>query len=142
MGKQTTEYLETLREAFPPGTEVRTILRHVSRSGMLRSISVIGLDRADTSYPLHDWSYAVGATVGSPIDRNNGGVRRTGAGMDMGFDLVYSLSRALYPDGFACIGDGCPSNDHSNYRGDDWAGEYGLEHVHSNGGYALTQRWL
>lgn len=140
MGKPSTEYLDTLRDAFPPGTEVRTILRHVSRSGMLRSISVIGLDCNDEAgHAMHDWSGFVAATVGSPFDRNNGGVRRTGAGMDMGFDLVYSLSRRLYPNGFACIGDGCPSNDHSNYRGERAAE---CPDVHDDGGYALTQRWL
>jgi hypothetical protein len=32
----------------------------------------------------------------------------------MGFALVYALGRKLYPDGFDCAGERCPSNDHSN----------------------------
>jgi len=56
--------------------------------------------------------------------------------MDMGFHLVYSLSRALYPDGFACVGDYCPSNDHSNGQPKD------LRSHHRDGGYALRQEWI
>ena len=41
--------------------------------------------------------------------------------MDMGFALVYGLSRTLYRDGHKCLGDKgktrCPSNDHSNDYG-------------------------
>jgi hypothetical protein len=56
-----------------------------------------------------------------------------GAGMDMGFALVYNLSRSLYPNGFDCIGESCPSNDHVN--------GYNRSH-HADGGYALQQSWL
>lgn len=62
----------------------------------------------------------------------------------MGFELVYSLSRTLFPDGFDCIGEGdgygtfCPSNDHSNDRTRD----YSPGRHHGGGGYALRQRWL
>jgi hypothetical protein len=34
--------------------------------------------------------------------------------MDMGFALVHELSGRLYPDGFGCLGERCPSNDHRN----------------------------
>jgi hypothetical protein len=70
-----------------------------------------------------------------------------GCGMDMGFSLVYGLSRTLYREGHACtIGedhghhsgtDYCPSNDHVNDR--NWSRYEGL---HSDGGYAVSQRWL
>ena len=62
-----------------------------------------------------------------------------GAGMDMGFALVYELSHALYPDGFDCIGEGCPANDHNNPPHPDR--EAGSMH-HASGGYALNQRWM
>ena len=39
-----------------------------------------------------------------------------GCGMDMGFHLVNSLSYALYGSGYQCLGKGCPSNYHNNYR--------------------------
>lgn len=67
-----------------------------------------------------------------------------GCGMDMGFDLVYRLSRTLFQDRFGCIGDSleyakrCPSNDHSNER----ERNYTKGRQHSDGGYALRQRWL
>ena len=79
-----------------------------------------------------DITWYVANALGTTRDRY-WGITRGGCGMDMGFDLIYSLSRTLYPNGFACIGEWCPSNDHSNR-------DYGL--AHSDGGYALNQRWL
>jgi len=71
---------------------------------------------------------------------------------DSGSQLVYNLSRALYLDGFGCIGQGCPSNDHVNGDRDytphdriynreeaEWVG---LGHWHEDGGYALRHEWL
>lgn len=108
-----------LREWLKPGDTVYTILRHVSRSGMSRTIGVVLLQPDDrgANRPLVDlhpnWlvSQAVGLRM-SAKDRD--GVVVGGCGMDMGFHLVYETSHALFPDGFGCIGEGCPSNDHSN----------------------------
>lgn len=132
---------EQLRQMFPPGTTVSTVLRHVTSSGMSRSISVI---HADTAGP-DDVSWLVARAMGEKIDPKHGGIKRGGCGMDMGFDLVYSLSRTLYPEGFTCIGEvdramsrgrSCPSNDHSN-------GDRNYNpHQHRDGGYALRHRWL
>lgn len=141
------EAIAKLRELLHPGDTVQTILRHRSRSGMSRSISpVIGGE---------DVSYLVAPAVGYSFDRRHGGVRVSGCGMDAGFHLVYSLSRALYPDGHPCTGERCPSNDHSNgdrdytpehrgnARGDVWPGHpLWHPHQHSDGGYALRHRWL
>ena len=54
----------------------------------------------------------------------------------MGFAVIYELSQALFPKGFECIGEKCPSNDHSN--GDR---DY-TPHHHNSGGYALKHRWM
>lgn len=76
--------------------------------------------------------------------------------MDMGFWAVYQLSYGLFKGGFGCIGEGCPSNDHSNGDRDytphmseaDRMGADGelcnchKDHMHNDGGYALKQRWL
>jgi hypothetical protein len=131
------EAREQLREMFPPGSTAKTILRHVTSSGMGRSISVISPECEDIT-----WLVMRAGDFGRFDDRN-GGIKRGGCGMDMGFDLVYSLSRTLYRDGFECAGAGevsfhtaCPSNDHSN--GDR---DYSPHH-HSDGGYAISQRWL
>jgi hypothetical protein len=130
-----------LREMFPPGTTVPTILRHVSQSGMSRAISVI--DPADAQ----DVSYLVARALGEKVDQRWGGIKVTGCGMDMGFHLVYALSSVLYRAGWACVGEGdpnrwgsrCPSNTHVN-RGPD-RDTYGPSVVHTDG-YALQHRWL
>jgi hypothetical protein len=144
MNEEREKALAELRELLPPGSEVSTVLRHVSRSGMTRAISPVLVRDGEA------WDFSYHATrigLGS-IDRNHGGLRVHGAGMDMGFWLVYELGSALYPAGFDCIGDngdplagairgrGCPANDHSN--GDR---DY-TPHLHRDGGYALRHRWL
>jgi hypothetical protein len=136
---ERAEAIESLRAEFKPGDKVRTILRHCSASGMSRSISPINLSVDDKGrVSAWDCSYPVSLALGYSMDRNHYGVRVQGCGMDMGFHLVYSLSRALYPDGFECIGNQCPSNDHSNGDRDYTPGHV----VHHDGGYALRHDWL
>lgn len=128
--------LATLREDVQPGDTLWTVVRHVTSSGMTRWIDVYKLVDGDRVYLSHAAAHATGRKVNN---RNHDGVECGGCGMDMGFDLVYSVSRAMFPDGFDCIGDGCPSNDHSNDRG---ARNYSPDRHHTDGGYALKQRWL
>lgn len=113
-----------------PGDTIYTILRHVSRSGMQRRISLVvaGLPGEHPSQIDHLMPHIAGYRV-----HPDGGIVAPGAGMDMGYALVYDLARRLWPDGFGCIGEGCPSNDHSNGDRDYW---------HTDGGYALKHRWL
>jgi hypothetical protein len=147
-----------LREWLRPGDTVHTILRHVSRSGMRREIGVVilGADGSD----LHP-NYLVAKALGERLNKRGDGVVVGGCGMDMGFHIVYSLARTLWPDGHGCTGERCPSNDHSNGDRDytphchSWIpspeqirggsgtpkGNY-REHWHRDGGYALRQRWL
>jgi hypothetical protein len=47
--------------------------------------------------------------------------------------LVYRLADALWPDGFRCLGDTCPSTDHDLGVPVSW---------HATGGHALRFRWL
>lgn len=75
-----------------------TIVRHVSRSGMSRSIDVISISEDGDHLNL---SYWIKTAMGLKIDQKNGGVIMTGAGMDMGFALVYNLASALYGNGYA-----------------------------------------
>ena len=133
-GPQTEreQAIAKLREMLPPGSTAYTILRHVTRSGMMRHISVL--------VGTQDVTHLVARVIG--VSRaDDGGLRMSGAGMDMGFDVVYNLSSVLYRDGFTCTGESghpnyCPSNDHSN--GDrDYS-----PHMHSEGGYAIRQAWL
>lgn len=167
--KERAEAVERLRAAMPPGSTVYTQLQHVSRSGMMRHISV-----RTSLEGLHDWDVA--AAVGYSLAPREG-IKVSGAGMDMGFSLVYNLSRTLYPNGFGCIGEHCPSNDHSNERVANYTpaigvklrcpscldvpgrdglgrtcktcggsgqveGKHDATHIHKDGGSALKQRWL
>ena len=123
--------LERLRERLKPGDTVYTILRHVSRSGMLREISAVVIRGGHILNLSHTAAPACGLRIGK-----RGGLVVGGCGMDMGFHLVYSLSSAIFPDGFNCIGEKCPSNDHVN--GDR---NYNPDHRHGDGGYALNWKW-
>ena len=94
------EAASRLRSIFPPMSTATTIVRHVTASGMGRSISVLapaGNDPADR-YPIMDVSADVARVLGSKVDSDRGGVYVQGCGMDMTFHLVYSLSRALYQE--------------------------------------------
>lgn len=130
--QEQTEAREELRQMLPPGSRVYTTLRHVSRSGMLRTIDCHSI----TDNSPYWLSGMIARATGMGCDHKRQGIKMSGCGMDMGFALVYELSQVLYPSGFECIGERCPSNDHSN--GDrDFS-----PHHHASGGYALRQRWL
>ncbi len=139
--KQAAEQEEArvkLRGWLKPGDTVFTILRNVSRSGMSRDIDVVLIIKNDdgTTNVLHT-NYLVHKAIGVPLNKDGDAVKMVGCGMDMGFALVYELSYALFgKDGWQCLGEHCPSADHSN--GDR---DY-TPHTHTDGGYALKQRWL
>ena len=138
--QERDDAIARLREWLKPGDTVYTVLRNVSRSGMQRTIGVLGIEmasRGDYAEPqIRDYSRDVAIALNlRDADRRNG-VVTGGYGMDMGFEIVYRLATALFRDNYVCIGEGCPSNDHSN--GDR---NY-TEHQHTDAGYALKQRWL
>ena len=139
--------LAKLREILKPGDEIHTVLRHCSRSGMSRSISlIIARDGAP-----EDITYWAARALGDRIDQRRGGIVVGGCGMDMGFHLVYSLSRRLFPDGF-----GTPSAEKPHKRANDPQHAAAMiEAGHkfrgrncdasgwdNDGGYALKHRWL
>lgn len=124
-----------LREMLKPGDTVYTVLRNVSRSGMSRLIDFYIVEAGSTS---EHRPFCITGWIAEALEypQGNGDALKVGGcGMDMGFAVVYNLGRALYPDGFKCIGvkKRCPSNDHSN-----------REHNkhHSDGGYALRHSWM
>lgn len=129
---EATEARDHLAKFLKPGDTVYTILRHVSRSGMMR---VVSLKIMVDGEPF-DISGFVAKAVGYTLDSRNFGVKVGGCGTDVGFDAVYNLARTLWPSGNVCSGKSCPSNDHSN--GDR---DY-TPHTHEDGGYALRQRWM
>ena len=123
------EAVETLRKLIKPGDTIYTVLKHVSRSGMMREISVHHVD----SDGRIGWLSGLVATALDMRRGDRDGVKITGCGMDMGFAIVYDLSRVMFRDGFECIGERCPSNDHSNRAHNTF---------HQDGGYALRHSWL
>jgi hypothetical protein len=122
------EAIAKLRDILKPGDTVWTILRHVSASGMSRSISTVikGKDGPE------DISWLVCRATDDTFDRKHDGIKVGGCGMDMGFDLVYRLGRALFPKGFI------PRDAGKAY------GRNGspADELDSDGGYALYHRWL
>lgn len=137
---EQTEAIAKLREWIKPGDTVYTILDHVSSSGMSRAIRVVILDHCQEPDPItgkcrpcspsHP-NWAVGKALGMRHWKRNGREQDAlvvgGCGMDMGFHLVYSLGRVLFPEGFKVEGRG---------RNGDTSG------WDKDGGYALNHRWL
>lgn len=113
-----------MRELLAPsGTNrktVHTIVTHVARSGMSRSIRCFFCDQ-DGPW---DITGHVARLIDARIDEKNGGLKMTGCGMDMGFETVYRLGGALWPKG-------TPE-------------PYGTTdgHPESSGCYAINHRWL
>ena len=101
---------QRLREVASPGTTLYTVLRHVSRSGMMRVLDVYVIRNNE---PLRI-TRSVAALLDYPYNRTHDGVTVTGCGMDMGFQVVYEVSRKLY----------------------------GTNADGSDGGYNLNHRWL
>ena len=97
--KPTKEDIARARESFAhlkPGDTVYTILRHVSRSGMRREISVVVFQNGHAYHP----NYAASALTG--IRLNRGGYRDalvvSGCGFDAAAEIVGQLSAALFGD--------------------------------------------
>jgi len=78
------------------GDIVYTILRHRSSSGMSRDISLLITDK-DTGR-IVDITYYAAAAMGDRLIESKGhrAIRVNGAGMDMGFHLIYNLSSVLF----------------------------------------------
>lgn len=106
-----------LHELLKPGDTVYTILRHVSRSGTHRRISLLTGD-------MHSLDWLIEQAGWGRTRRDKEGLVADGCGMDMGFHLVYNLGRALWPNG--------TPEPHGRRNGEP----------DSCGGYALKHRWV
>lgn len=92
------ELIDTSKKRRDGSPVVYTFLRHVSKSGMSRDITLKIVDKDGT---LRDITYTAALALGEKPRDNYGRrvIRVGGCGMDMGFHLVYSLSWALYSTG-------------------------------------------
>jgi len=121
--REKEDAIKELREILSPGDTVFTKLQHCSRSGMSRVIMPIIIKNDEPQYI----GWLVAKACGDTYSRTHEGVKVGGCGMDMGFALVYELSRTLFREGFKVEGRG---------RNGDTSG------WDKDGGYALKQRWL
>jgi len=89
------ELVERSQKRSDGSPVIYTFLRHVSKSGMSRDITLKIVDGDGT---LRDITYTAALAIGEkPRDSYGRRVIRVhGCGMDMGFHLVYSVSHALY----------------------------------------------
>jgi hypothetical protein len=89
---------EELRELFAGNDKplIYTILRHVSSSGLSRDISLF----YDSPNGIHPITHTAGRVLGYKVISSGGfnAIRQQGGGMDMGFNLVYTLSAVIYKD--------------------------------------------
>jgi hypothetical protein len=122
---ERAEWVTDLRDILDRATKDRDgnpivwqFVTHVTRSGMSRSIRSVAIVDGEP-YVL---DYRISRILDWSTDQRNGGVKVSGVGMDMGFHLVYSLSRALY---------GKPTGDAECINGRK-----------VDVGYRLKQRWL
>lgn len=147
--KRQSLEIETLRELLPPGSTVFCILRFVSRSGMSREISFL---TGAAEGGLRDVTGLFGI-VGEYRRGNRDGLKVSGCGMDMGFSVVYDVSRRLYPDGFGVVGEGPlgheirpDTREHAAKAVEVGVKFYGRNGDASgwdnDGGYALKSRWI
>jgi hypothetical protein len=101
--REKQEAIATLLSYIKPGQRVYTVLRRVGSSGMSRSISVViptkNKNRDETYLGITCLDHLVAIALGYTRDRKWDGLKVSGAGMDMGFHLVYSLGRTLFPNG-------------------------------------------
>ena len=87
----------TQRVCVKRGDTIYTVLRHVSRSGMQRNISLFIMQNNrprcldGNAAQVIDWR----------LDMKRDGIIVKGSGMDMGFHLVHTLAAALFDDGYA-----------------------------------------
>jgi len=107
-----------LLEFIKPGQTVYCTLRSVSKSGMKRVISLHVIDNGE----MCSIDYLASIVTDRKLEQS--GIVANGCGMDMGFDLVYSLGYHLWPNG--------TPEPHGTRNGVP----------DSDGGYALKHRWV
>ena len=97
LNTERTDAIVRLKEWVKPEDTIYTILRHRSKSGMSRVIDLKVVDRE--RFDISHLGYNVALALNLRYDKKQEGVRISGMGMDMGYELVYQLGQALYGNG-------------------------------------------
>ena len=121
-----------LLSILSPGMCVHTILRSGSEQGKSKRISIILLQNDNYLY----LTVCVATMMGLGLDAYRMEARVKGNMIAAGYTLIRNLSSNLWPDGFTCSGNGCPSQEHR--EGD----RYFEPHHHADSANALRQMWL
>jgi hypothetical protein len=108
-----------LLQRIAPRQKIYCNLLSVSASGMSRRIDLLIVENGE----IKNISFAASIVTGRKHS-DKGGIVCNGCGMDMGFDLVYSLGSALWRDGTPAP--------HGSRNGEP----------DSSGGYALKHEWI
>lgn len=109
-----------LRKRVKPGQTVYCTLRHCSKSGMSRDISLSIVEKG----VLCDITYSAAVAMDDTLaSGNHNAIKVGGCGMDMGFHLVYNLGATLWPHG--------TRKPHGTRNGTP----------DSDGGYTLKHQW-
>jgi len=113
------QVLADIKKKIKPGQTIYCTLRNVSASGMQRRISLHTIHKGELIRLDHAVSVLTGRTLS-----DKGGIVCNGCGMDMGFDLVYSLGYSIWPKG--------TRKSHGTRNGQP----------DKDGGYALRHSWI
>lgn len=101
--QQQEDARERLADILRENDTLYTVLRHRSRSGMARWLDVYAFlpcpERGDRAVEKYRLSYLVANATGYAYDRRHEAIRVNGCGFDVGHDVVYSLSMALFGHG-------------------------------------------
>lgn len=129
--QEKKEALEQLRKYVKAGTTIYTILRHVSASGMMRTIDVFVLGSAYTEEvrPLR-LTYWVAVALGYSMDKKRDGLQVGGCGMDMGYHVAYSIGSVVFGRGKEAQAYGYHT------------GRNGVKEAETDGGYIVKHEWL
>ena len=113
------QVLAQTKKLIKPGQTIYCTLRSVSANGVQRRISLHTIHKGQLISLDHTASVLTGCTLS-----DKGGIVCNGCGMDMGFDLVYSLGQSLWPNG--------TPRPHGTRNGQP----------DKDGGYALNHTWI
>jgi len=90
--ERKAESITRLQGLLSSGDTIYTILRHVSASGMSRTIAMYAVKDGRLIRLTGLAAFAMDRT----FDAKRDGIKIAGCGMDMGFSLVYDLASTLF----------------------------------------------
>ena len=117
--KQELAALADLHALLKPGSTIWSLNRHTSASGMTHCFDFYTIQANE----LIRLTYLICVVCDYKQHPKHGGLKTTGCGMDMAFQVVYNLGVTMWPKG--------TSTPHSTRNGEpDTCGGYAFHHRH------------